>query len=171
LIQTFSILPVNNASSYTWTVPKGWTISSGQGTTSLQVIAGKTGQNGNLTVTASNTCGTSAAQNLAVTSVTCLTIAARQTTGLTENIQQSLDVKVLPNPANYFFSVTIHSSNHDEKIALRVVDVLGRVVENRGSVTEGKTFKLGEMYRPGIYFVEIVQGKERRIFRLIKQSE
>ena len=67
--QTYSITPVTYATTYTWTVPTGWTITAGAGTTSITVTAGAAGQNGNITVTAGNTCGTSAAQTLAVTVV------------------------------------------------------------------------------------------------------
>lgn len=62
----YSIAPVNNATSYTWTVPAGWTLQSGQGSTSITVLSGNAGQNGNITVTATNSCGTSAASTLAV---------------------------------------------------------------------------------------------------------
>ncbi len=65
--QNYSISPVANATVYTWTVPAGWTITGGQGTTSLTVQTGAPGQNGNITVTAGNTCGTSAPNSLAVT--------------------------------------------------------------------------------------------------------
>jgi gliding motility-associated-like protein len=65
--QIYSIAPVANASVYTWTVPAGWSITGGQGTTSVTIHTGSTGQNGNITVTAGNTCGTSAPNTLAVT--------------------------------------------------------------------------------------------------------
>jgi PKD repeat protein len=61
---TYSIAAVAGATSYTWTVPSGSTISSGQGTTSITVAAGTT--SGNVTVTATNGCGTSAAQAFAL---------------------------------------------------------------------------------------------------------
>jgi hypothetical protein len=58
---TFSIAPVADASSYTWAVPSGMTILSGQGTTSIFVswtpIAASNGIIGNITVTPSNACG------------------------------------------------------------------------------------------------------------------
>jgi len=102
-----------------------------------------------------------------------VTLTRTIATSITREKKYDLDFEVtaFPNPANHFFNVTIRSNNQEEKIGLRVVDVLGRVVENRGSVTEGKTFKIGETYRPGIYFVEIIQGRERRMLKLIKQSE
>ena len=67
--QTYTIGSVAGATTYTWTVPVGWTITAGAGTTSITVTTGAAGQNGNITVTAGNSCGTSAAQSLAVTVV------------------------------------------------------------------------------------------------------
>ena len=62
---TYSIAPVTGATSYTWTVPAGWTINSGQGSTSISTTAGAAG--GNICVTASNVCGTSASQCINIT--------------------------------------------------------------------------------------------------------
>ena len=80
--QSYSIADVLNASSYTWAVPTGWTITSGQGTTSIKVTTGSAGANGDITVNASNGCGTSSNQILAVTSVaTNNTLALSSATG------------------------------------------------------------------------------------------
>lgn len=65
--ENYSITAVPNATTYTWSVPAGWTITAGQGTISITVTTGSPGQNGNITVTAGNTCGTSAPATLAVT--------------------------------------------------------------------------------------------------------
>ncbi len=53
---TYSISPVTDATGYTWEVPSGWSISSGQGSNSITVVAGTSGE-GNINVTASNSCG------------------------------------------------------------------------------------------------------------------
>jgi len=65
--QTYSITADPNATTYTWTVPTGWTITAGQGTDSSVVTAGASGENGNISVSAGNTCGTSTASIFAVT--------------------------------------------------------------------------------------------------------
>jgi len=53
----YSVSTVSGATSYTWTVPTtGWSITSGQGTNSVAVASGALGQNGDITVTANNTC-------------------------------------------------------------------------------------------------------------------
>ena len=54
----YSITAVAGASNYTWTVPAGSTINSGQGTTAINVTFGNA--SGNICVQAGNTCDTSA---------------------------------------------------------------------------------------------------------------
>jgi hypothetical protein len=64
--QTYSIAAVTGAATYTWTVPAGWTILSGQGSTSISVEAGSSA--GDICVTPSNLCGAGAAACYAVSS-------------------------------------------------------------------------------------------------------
>jgi len=54
----------SNAASYTWTVPAGWTINSGQGTSTINATPGSAGS---ICVKAVNLCGTSAQTCLGVT--------------------------------------------------------------------------------------------------------
>ena len=56
---------VPGATGYNWTVPAGATVASGQGTANVTVNFGTS--NGNICVTASNACGTSAASCYAIT--------------------------------------------------------------------------------------------------------
>ncbi|MBL0016181.1 MAG: hypothetical protein IPP17_06990 [Bacteroidetes bacterium] len=60
---TYSVTAVPGATSYTWTLPGGWSGSST--TNSIATTAGTSG--GTISVTASNTCGTSSPQSLTVT--------------------------------------------------------------------------------------------------------
>jgi hypothetical protein len=60
---TYSVPAVSGATSYNWTLPGGWSGSSTSA--SITLTPGNTG--GNITVSATNTCGTSAAQSLSVT--------------------------------------------------------------------------------------------------------
>jgi hypothetical protein len=55
-VQTYTVPVDSGASTYTWTVPPGWTINSGQGSNSISVTAGAA--SGNICVTPSNLCGT-----------------------------------------------------------------------------------------------------------------
>lgn len=62
---SYSIGSVIGATSYTWTVPSGATINSGQGTTSINVTFGSI--SGNVTVTADNCIGSSSPSTYTVT--------------------------------------------------------------------------------------------------------
>src|SRR5436309_677460 len=50
---SYSISSVNGATTYTWTVPSGATVASGQGTTSITVDFSCAAVSGNVTVTPS----------------------------------------------------------------------------------------------------------------------
>ncbi|MFZ4521892.1 MAG: hypothetical protein ACOYNC_09310, partial [Bacteroidales bacterium] len=65
--QIYSITAVPNSTTYAWTIPTGWMITSGSGSNSITVTTGAAGQNGNIKVTAGNSCGTSGESILAVT--------------------------------------------------------------------------------------------------------
>ncbi|RNI32468.1 DUF3494 domain-containing protein [Rufibacter immobilis] len=56
---SFSIAEVNGATTYTWSLPEGWEFVRGQGKTTVVVRVGAVA--GQVQVTASNACGTSAA--------------------------------------------------------------------------------------------------------------
>ncbi|MFA4917324.1 MAG: hypothetical protein WC560_11735, partial [Syntrophales bacterium] len=62
---TYSITAVTGATTYTWSVPSGASITGGQGTTSVTVTFGSA--SGDVSVTANNACGPSSASTLAVT--------------------------------------------------------------------------------------------------------
>ena len=65
-IQKYRIDPVTNATSYTWTVPSGWSIDNGQGSEKITVTTSST--DGNVTVYASNSYGNSNTKSVAVKS-------------------------------------------------------------------------------------------------------
>ncbi|MDF1674385.1 MAG: PKD domain-containing protein [Vicingaceae bacterium] len=66
---SYSIAAVNGATNYTWTVPTGATITSGQGTTAITVNYGT--NSGSVTVTPSNSCGNGGLSSTSVTIAPC----------------------------------------------------------------------------------------------------
>ena len=65
----YSIVPVNVASSYSWTAPANATIISGQGTTTVTVNFNSFFTTGSLQVSASNSCGSSNLRSTTIRSV------------------------------------------------------------------------------------------------------
>jgi hypothetical protein len=53
---------------------------------------------------------------------------------------------------------------------MQVADMLGRIIETR-TISANSTIRIGEKYRPGTYFVRIIQGQEHKEIKLIKLSE
>jgi hypothetical protein len=78
-------------------------------------------------------------------------------------------VKVSPNPSPNYFELKIEG-NTGNKVKVSVYDLLGRVVETRPSIQSGQTLRLGASYAPGIYSVEILQGAQKQILKLVKEK-
>ncbi|MEI6765154.1 MAG: right-handed parallel beta-helix repeat-containing protein [Bacteroidota bacterium] len=103
----YSIQPVAGAVSYTWTVPTGWTISSGQGTSTISVASGS--GNGNLCVTATNSCGVTSSSSCLPVSIATSMQAPAAITGLAAVCQGqagiSYSVTPVPGAVSYSWNV------------------------------------------------------------------
>lgn len=84
--------------------------------------------------------------------------------------QPGFTVTAMPNPTTNHFTVQLKGGS-SEPVTLRVVDAAGRTIESRSNIATNNTLQIGATYRPGVYIVEAVQGKERVTLRLIKQSD
>jgi hypothetical protein len=87
-----------------------------------------------------------------------------------EVIAHSFALKTAPNPSTAYFTLKVETNNLADRVMLRVMDVKGRLVETKQNVQPNQTLRIGDNYRPGIYFVEVVQGAERTQAKLIKLS-
>jgi hypothetical protein len=107
--QVYSVVPVSGATSYTWTVPTGWTIVSGAGTETITLNPGTAGQNGTVSVTADNTCGISPATSLAVIVDPGTPVAPSAITGSTSVCSgvtsQIYSVAAVTNASTYTWTV------------------------------------------------------------------
>lgn len=73
-----------------------------------------------------------------------------------------------PNPSRAAFNITVTSDQLTGRISLQVLDMNGRLVENRNNVAPGSTITLGALYRPGVYHVRVMQGSRHKELKLIK---
>ena len=80
---------------------------------------------------------------------------------------KELTATVYPNPANDYFNIVINSNDVKERITMQVTDMYGRVMEAR-NITVNSTIRLGDRYRPGTYFVRMIQGKQHKEIKLVK---
>ena len=115
--QNYSIATVQGASNYTWTVPTGSIINSGQGSKTIDMNFGPAiSANGIVTVKATNTCGTSTAKVLGVVTNICVRLD-----------NQTTSFVVYPNPAHGQFNVSFNAEEaHQSRITL--MDASGRII-------------------------------------------
>jgi hypothetical protein len=86
-------------------------------------------------------------------------------------VPNELKVQVVPNPAVSNFKLIIASNDLKQKVSLQVVDQFGRVIETRSNVNPICTIYLGNLYRPGIYYLKVLQGIRHKEIKLIKLSD
>jgi len=87
------------------------------------------------------------------------------------DVSENLQVLVFPNPSNQHFSIQVKTADVSTKLQLEVYDQNGRIVEKRSNLTSGSIIKLGQEYRPGAYYLRVLQGdksKEAKLIKLIK---
>jgi hypothetical protein len=77
---------------------------------------------------------------------------------------------VLPNPSVAHFTLKVQSADA-KPVDVRILDNQGRLVETRSNLAANSTLVLGSQYRPGVYYVEVVQGAEKVQSKLVKMSQ
>jgi hypothetical protein len=94
-------------------------------------------------------------------------IGSRNAPSAIEGEVKDFSIRVLPNPSKNYFTLTIRTSDISP-ISVRVMDVLGRVVEAWTNVQNGNLI-FGNDLSAGVYLTEIIQGTNRKVIKLVKQ--
>jgi hypothetical protein len=79
---------------------------------------------------------------------------------------EQLSVQVSPNPSAYYFNLTVKGSDASP-VSVSVVDVAGRKVK-RLKTTANTSSRFGDDLTAGTYFVEVIQGTEKKVLKIIK---
>ena len=85
-----------------------------------------------------------------------------------KNHADKLLITAIPNPSRNYFTLKLQG-NTKEMFQMRVLDVSGRIVETRNGLPANTSFDFGNNLQGGIYIVEVTQGKERQMLKLVKQ--
>lgn len=85
-----------------------------------------------------------------------------------ENNKEGL--QVYPNPASSQFNVAVVPYSSPEAARLVIWDAMGRKVEER-VMQHGGVIQLGAFYRPGVYYVELLQGAHRSTVKVTKLAQ
>jgi hypothetical protein len=83
-----------------------------------------------------------------------------------ETADDHLVVKVSPNPSNSYFTLLVESSS-SEKVEITVYTNDGKLIERlNGNVFE--SFRFGDSYLPGVYFVKVKQGSKEKVVKVVR---
>jgi hypothetical protein len=148
--------------TYTWTVPSGASIVSGQGTSAVVVNFGATA--GNVGVKANNSCGSSSTRTKAVSIAPC-----RLGDELAEQAGNSEwnNAVIFPNPG--YGNITIASLNIDEDAVLRVFTANGQLLRNEVIPANTETWMLNlETEAKGLYLIQIETKEGAQNLRYVK---
>ncbi|MDP3392963.1 LamG-like jellyroll fold domain-containing protein [Sediminibacterium sp.] len=82
-------------------------------------------------------------------------------------VADDLKVTVMPNPSTTYFTLKLVSKS-ELPVNIKVVDAAGRLVDAKAKQAANSTLQLGQNYATGNYFVEFIQGNQRKVVQLIK---
>ncbi len=132
--RTYSINPVNGATTYIWTAPTNSTIISGQGSTSVILSFASNFVNGNLTVQSSNCAGNSGNRNLNIYNTV---IVPSSISGLSNG--------VCPNSIQTFICSTVLGALNYTWTAPANSNIISGQGTNKVTVSFGSSFTIGNL--------------------------
>ena len=172
---TLSSMPAN-ATSILWTAPTaaGATIVSGQGSTSITVLYPNTAVEGVVTAQAVNNCGASVTRSTSVKLPACPTtpppptfVKGEQKVSAAVTVTaERMAVRIFPNPTVSDFKLQVITPAA-EQITVRVMDDQGRLYKSF-KLMPNQTIALGAELKAGAYLVEVRQGREVKVEKVVK---
>jgi hypothetical protein len=172
-----AVTGAGGSTPYIWKVPAYMRIVSGQGTTTLRVrVLGRApALTAVVTVAANNDCGTSLIRTIAYSAiraaVNCV-VPNAGVSGLTATVNSlnitNLKLNAYPNPTSHYFNVMVEGGVPQTEGVLRVMNMLGQLIEERKQVEPGQLIQLGHQYINGMYLIEYKQGTNRALLKLNK---
>jgi c-di-GMP-binding flagellar brake protein YcgR len=75
-------------------------------------------------------------------------------------VATSLAAETYPNPSRGQFNLRI-LGNSEDAITMRIFDLSGKMMESKTGISANSSLQFGGNLVPGVYIVEIIQGKQR----------
>ncbi|MEO7265962.1 MAG: T9SS type A sorting domain-containing protein [Ferruginibacter sp.] len=79
-----------------------------------------------------------------------------------------LELIAFPNPSDNDFTLQLRSNDVKVPIEMMITDQHGRLLEKRNNLSVGSVIQIGKNFKPGIYYVKIMQGEKHEEMKLIK---
>jgi hypothetical protein len=149
----FSIGPVPGATSYSWSLPAGWSGSSSSN--SINAVAGLS--SGNITITAINACGSSPAVFQFVAIQDCNTI------GIKKHYDEAAVIEVYPIPCSDELKINLNSARPIHAILFNSLGSVVAQIKIDARVNNLST----RSFPDGVYYLRVVDGSIRSEKKLV----
>lgn len=169
-----------NVSFVEWSIPEGGTIISGQGTSSIAVQYHEGAVKGEVSALFHYSRSPLSLLTVDLPSVEEYNEQNRTnpgnlvftpTTSRTENNTNvggtGLASTLYPNPVHDIAKLTVVSNNNDDRIQIRITDEAGRLRMVTSMDPNTMIYLGGRRFTPGYYYIEIMQGAEKIIQKMI----
>ncbi|MEI2748943.1 MAG: SdrD B-like domain-containing protein [Ferruginibacter sp.] len=98
-----------------------------------------------------------------------LPVTVEETT--VSDIATAFDVKVYPNPVTSFLNLTVQSSDRNSTADVRILNTDGKVMVAQ-KATSGQTSRINTTgWKAGMYFVQVIQGNQHKVIKVIKATD
>jgi hypothetical protein len=166
--QTFTTPLVAWATNYTWTVPAGATIVSGQGTNTVVVNYGTLTGSQTIKVMTTNECGISSA----IKSVTLIAGSCPSSKQEETAVKSVTEVSLYPNPTKDVFNIEFNTAM-DGEMTMTIYNMNGAMIRTKNvKLTQGNNLINEDIssLASGIYFVQIYSSSnnETIVKKLVK---
>lgn len=141
----------------------------------LQLRAERAG-NGNgriytVTISSTDAAGNTAVKTIDVIVPHDMSTTVPGTTTISDNAVEDnngmLRAAVTPNPAVQNFNLLVQSGS-SERIEVRLFDISGKLITTMFAQRNG-TLRFGNELKPGVYFIQILQGQQHKTIKVVKQ--
>ena len=166
---TLTVTATGGNGNYHYTLFNGTNTTGPQDDNYFTIISG----NYTITVTDGNGCSYDTSITIDDGTETCSGFALMNNNGKAHNTKlviknSEFKVDVFPNPSSNYFLLRINTIS-TEKIEVYVTDIYGKKVYQYENNNKEK-YLLGQELSSGMYFVKVIQGKNIKTLKLIKQK-
>lgn len=166
-IQYKLTLPIQYARWYEWSLPTNASIDGRSDTTQITAIfiTAASQINDRVRVRGINNCGKGVWTSVNVKLPACSTSFAK---GFVNEVKPNVNLKAMayPNPSNSSFNLQ-WSNNFELPVYIQVTDIAGKRIDQWQAKGLNNLY-FGQNYKPGIYMVQLKQGSESQILRVVK---
>jgi hypothetical protein len=80
----------------------------------------------------------------------------------------NISLKAYPNPTSHYFNVVVEGGAQQTEGVLRVMNMVGQLIEEKKQVKPGQLIQLGHQFINGMYLIEYTQGSDRATLKVNK---